>query len=143
MWTRFCCSPAPHSRPRFFPRCKMRCRRGPDPVANPDLVAPRESGLSKEPGHYAHLLADRLDLSLSFFGKPFGHAFVDALGRIVDLPPDRIIMVGDTLHTDILGGRACGLKTVLVQDHGLFAGMDVARYIARSGIVPDFQCPAI
>lgn len=121
----------------------LKARPRPVVVANPDLVAPRESGLSKEPGYYGHLLADRLDLDLNFFGKPFGPAFDDALGRIADVPADRVIMVGDTLHTDILGGRACGLKTVLVRDHGLFAGMDVARYIARSGIVPDFQCPAI
>jgi predicted HAD superfamily phosphohydrolase YqeG len=46
-------------------------------------------------------------------------------------------MVGDTLHTDVLGGRAAGMGTILVTDHGLFAGLDIARFIGRSGIVPD------
>ena len=46
-------------------------------------------------------------------------------------------LVGDTLHTDVLGGRAAGMGAVLVADHGLFAGRDVRGYIARSGIVPD------
>ncbi|MFD1810358.1 HAD hydrolase-like protein [Gemmobacter lanyuensis] len=35
-------------------------------------------------------------------------------------------MVGDTLHTDILGGQAAGHGTILVTDHGLFKGRDVA-----------------
>ena len=36
------------------------------------------------------------------------------------LPPDRLAMVGDTLHTDVLGGAAAGCRSVLVTDHGLF-----------------------
>jgi ribonucleotide monophosphatase NagD (HAD superfamily) len=47
-------------------------------------------------------------------------------------------MVGDTLHTDVLGGAAAGCRTVLVTDHGLFAGRDTVPFIAASGIVPDF-----
>ena len=121
----------------------LKARPMPVVVGNPDLVAPRETGLSKEPGYFAHALADRLGLAPSFFGKPFGDAFADALDRLGDISPERIAMVGDTLHTDILGGRAAGLRTVLVRDHGLFAGTDVNAYIERSGIVPDFQCAAI
>ena len=49
----------------------------------------------------------------------------------------RVAMVGDTLHTDTLGGAAAGCGTVLVTHHGLFKGHDVAPYISRSGIVPD------
>jgi ribonucleotide monophosphatase NagD (HAD superfamily) len=47
-------------------------------------------------------------------------------------------MVGDTLHTDILGGAAYGVKTALVTGHGLFANHNVTPYIAKSGIVPDY-----
>ena len=112
-------------------------------VANPDLVAPRETGLSKEPGYYAHVLADKFHLSPAFFGKPFGNAFEDALQRLDGIPSERIAMVGDTLHTDILGGRAAGTKTVLVRDFGLFARTDVSSYVERSGIIPDFQCGRI
>jgi ribonucleotide monophosphatase NagD (HAD superfamily) len=46
-------------------------------------------------------------------------------------------MVGDSLHTDVLGGRAAGMGSVLVAEHGLFAGRDVSAYIAASGIRPD------
>jgi len=111
-------------------------------VANPDLVAPREDCFSQEPGLFAHDVLDRLDLPAHWFGKPFGACFDDALARL-GLPADRVAMVGDTLHTDILGGRAAGLGTVLIAGHGLFAGQDVGPYIARSGIHPDFVCATI
>jgi predicted HAD superfamily phosphohydrolase YqeG len=52
-------------------------------------------------------------------------------------------MVGDTLHTDVLGGAAAGCRSVLVTDHGLFAGHDAARFISASGIRPDFIVPSI
>jgi glycerol-1-phosphatase len=106
-------------------------------VANPDIVAPQEGGLSVEPGAFAHDLADRLGLVPQWFGKPFGDGFADAMARLGDIPPARVAMVGDTLHTDVLGGRAAGMGTILVTRHGLFTGCDVAPYITRSGIVPD------
>ena len=117
-------------------------RRAPRPVAvaNPDLVAPRETGLSCEPGFYAHHLADETGARPVFFGKPFGDAFEDALARFPGIPRHRVAMVGDSLHTDILGGAAAGLGTVLIRAHGLLAGMDVEPFIARSGIVPDVVC---
>ncbi len=109
-------------------------------VANPDLVAPREAGLSVEPGFFAHALADATGIDPVFFGKPYPDAFDDVLARLPGIPRHRIAMVGDTLHTDVLGGRAAGVGTVLVLDHGLFAGHEIDAYIARSGIVPDYIC---
>ncbi|MEM8552606.1 MAG: HAD family hydrolase [Pseudomonadota bacterium] len=121
----------------------LKAKTRPMAVANPDLVAPRETGLSIEPGYCAHQLADATGITPSFFGKPFNNAFKDALALLDGLEPSRVAMVGDTLHTDILGGSAAGCATVLVRDHGLFAGRSVDPYVARSGIVPDFACPAI
>ena len=109
-------------------------------VANPDIVAPREDGLTLEPGYYAHAIADAAGIVPAFFGKPFGDAYDDVLGRLGEVPRERIAMVGDTLHTDVLGGAAAGLGTVLIERHGLFAGLDVEGYVARSGIVPDVIC---
>ena len=83
---------------------EQRANPRPLVVANPDLVAPRQGGLSKEPGYCAHGLADRLGLVPEFFGKPYRDAFSDALSRLDGFARDRILMVGDTLHTDILGG---------------------------------------
>lgn len=115
--------------------------RNPRPilVGNPDLVAPREDGLSLEPGWFAHETARATGLTPDFSGKPFLAVFDEAKNRI---PADaRVLMVGDTLHTDILGGKAAGFSTLLIEDHGLFKGKDVSGYIARSGIRPDFIAP--
>lgn len=105
-------------------------------VANPDIVAPREDGFTLEPGHFAH----DLPATAEFHGKPYGAALEEAVARLCatsPIPRARIAMVGDTLHTDVLGGRAAGLGTVLIARHGLFRGLDPAPFIAASGIVPD------
>jgi HAD superfamily hydrolase (TIGR01459 family) len=106
-------------------------------IANPDLVAPREGGLTLEPGLFGHDLLDRCGADVHWFGKPFPEAFTDGIAR-TGLSPERLAMVGDTLHTDVLGGAAAGCRSVLVTDHGLFAGRDTGPFIAASGITPDF-----
>jgi glycerol 3-phosphatase-2 len=113
--------------------------RNPRPlvIANPDIVAPREDGLTLEPGLFGHDLLDAVATEVHWFGKPFPDAFAEGIAR-TGLAPDRLAMVGDTLHTDVLGGAAAGCRTVLITDHGLFAGRDVSPYIRSSGITPDF-----
>lgn len=108
-------------------------------VGNPDLVAPREGGLTLEPGHFAHRLADRTGIAPEFLGKPFPEIFRCAMARLPAAPPpERVLMVGDTLHTDILGGRNMGFATALVTGYGSLSGADVDRAIRSSGIAPDF-----
>ena len=113
-------------------------------VANPDVVSPREDHFGLEPGYLGHRLIEKFGTEVIFHGKPFASVF-----EIVDerldgkYDPQRICMIGDTLHTDILGGAAHGWKTVLVCDHGMFKGLDASHYISRSGIVPDWIIPTI
>ena len=107
-------------------------------VANADLAAPRDYGFSREPGHFGHQIADQFPGMVRFFGKPFPEVYDLAERTLPEVPAHRIAMCGDTLHTDVLGGAAAGWRTVLVTGHGLFRGADVAGYIARSGIVPDY-----
>lgn len=107
-------------------------------IGNPDLVAPDEAGFYKQPGAFAHEIADALGIQPVFFGKPYGNAFeliIDTLSEAVKRR--RILMIGDTLHTDILGGAAAGFATALVTKHGVMRDMDVAGCIAASGIRPD------
>ncbi|MHA6326793.1 HAD-IIA family hydrolase [Roseivivax sp. CAU 1753] len=107
-------------------------------VGNPDIVAPRETGFSVEPGSFAHRLADATGTAPRFFGKPFQNIYDLAQGQLGAPAPDRVLMVGDSLHTDILGGQAAGFRTALIAEYGFFGGQDVDGPIARSGIVPDF-----
>lgn len=123
-------------------RLVRELERRPRPVviANPDLVAPREDGLTLEPGWWAHDLQDRTGVVPHFFGKPFREAFDIAAGR---MNSRRLAMVGDTLHTDILGGQNAGFGTILVTDHGILAGRDSASYIRNAGIRPDIIVPSV
>ncbi len=117
----------------------LRARPRPVLVGNPDLVAPREGGLSREPGHFAHRLADCTGVEPEFCGKPFPAIFELAMARLpTPVPPERVLMVGDTLHTDILGAQARGFATALVSGYGALAGADAARAIDDAGIRPDF-----
>ena len=120
----------------------LRQRPRPLVIANPDLVAPREGGLTLEPGLFGHDLLDQVPVETHWFGKPFPEAFTEGIAR-TGLAPDRLAMVGDTLHTDVLGGAAAGCRSVLVTDHGLFAGLDAQPFIQASGIIPDFILPRI
>lgn len=76
-------------------------------------------------------------MPVEFHGKPYPGAFEAAL-RALELPPARVAMVGDTLHTDVLGGRMAGCGTVLVTGHGFFKGVDPDPFIEATGILPDY-----
>ncbi len=121
----------------------LRIRSRPVIVANADLVAPREGGFTLEPGHYAHLLADEGLGRMTFFGKPFPQVHRMIESTLPDIRADRIVMCGDTLHTDILGAAARGWRTVLVTRDGLFSGVDVDAYCLHSAIVPDWRTERI
>lgn len=118
-------------------------------VANPDVVAPLVAGFSLEPGYFAHSILDQFDegapaLPVQFHGKPFPSVYDAVRERIEgDIPAHRIAMLGDTLHTDVLGAKAQGWSSVLVADHGLFRGFDVTPFIQASGLVPDWIIPSI
>lgn len=121
----------------------LRARPRPLIVANADLVAPREGGFSLEPGYYAHLLADADLGHLTYFGKPFPQVHQLIEETLPDTPPHRIVMCGDTLHTDILGAASRGWRTVLVTRDGLFAGTDTDVFCQRSAIHPDWRTERI
>lgn len=113
-------------------------------VANPDVSAPYpDRRLSAEPGYWALRIEAETGVRCERFGKPFSPAFELALSRLgrAAAGRERVAMVGDGLHTDILGGLAAGLGTVLVTDHGLLRGLDWEARAARAGIVPDHVIP--
>lgn len=80
---------------------------------------------------------------VEYWGKPYGNIYDYALRNEL-MPRDRMLMIGDTLQTDILGGKNYGMKTVLVR-RGISelnmreAGMqDMAAYARSLNIVPDY-----
>ena len=121
-------------------------RESPRPVlvANPDISAPYpDARYSAEPGYWALRIEAETGVRCEPYGKPFGPAFELALPRLgaAGVRRSRVAMVGDGLYTDILGGLAAGLGTVLVTDHGLLKGFDWEARAARAGIFPDHVIP--
>lgn len=116
----------------------LRGRPRPVLVANPDLVAPREHGWTLEPGHYARWIERESGVRCEYYGKPFANIFAIARQRLGgEIDPSRVLMVGDTLHTDVLGGRAAGFDTALVTDFGVSRGLDLDLVCASIGIRPN------
>ena len=126
-------------------------------IANPDVTAPQADGsFSTEPGYWTVRMMQAaanqgVEVDVRWYGKPYGPVFNLALARMqikldnrssgaLNHPFDasRIAMVGDSLHTDILGGAAVGMTTVLITDHGLFRGQDALRFCISCGLFPDW-----
>ncbi|KIT15180.1 HAD-IIA family hydrolase [Jannaschia aquimarina] len=121
----------------------IAARSRPVLVGNPDIAAPQDDGASKEPGYWAHRLADRTGVEPRFFGKPFGNIYDLAFARLDAGSSARVLMVGDSLHTDVLGAQTAGISSALVTGHGLLKGLDIAELIETSGLRPDLILPSI
>ncbi|MBF0627391.1 MAG: HAD-IIA family hydrolase [Magnetococcales bacterium] len=109
-------------------------------LANPDLATPKPDGrLEAVAGYAAMDLAERFELELEGIGKPFGPIFQEVVQRFPGVPRERILMIGDTLDTDILGAAAMGFASCLTLS-GACAGWGerLESLCAARGICPDY-----
>ncbi|MBF0424523.1 MAG: HAD-IIA family hydrolase [Magnetococcales bacterium] len=116
-------------------------------LANPDLVAPNSQGSNLwVSGLTVADLEQRFGMPWVGLGKPFAPVFDFALERVGMLSRERILMVGDTLETDILGGAAMGFATCLTLS-GVLAGQggggEVVDVCRERGICPDYIVDSI
>jgi HAD superfamily hydrolase (TIGR01450 family) len=125
----------------------MRRVTAPVIVANPDLVYPvneQEVGLAV--GSLAAMLERIVGKSFVRFGKPdtmmFSHAFACAHENNPNLRKSDVLMVGDTLETDILGANTFGLDTALVLS-GNTQSEQAERLIQAKGIIPTYLCQSV
>lgn len=113
-------------------------------VGNPDIGAPHGDHITATPGYF---LADLVEQTAqrakpTLFGKPDRSIFAMAIAPHQITDPSRVLMVGDTLYTDILGGNAMGFKTLLLQC-GVYQHKDIMTVIAHTGISPHYVAPAL
>jgi HAD superfamily hydrolase (TIGR01450 family) len=124
----------------------LRHKNIPVIVANSDKLYPvSKNDVAVATGGIAKLVENMLNKKFIHFGKPdtqmFMYAF-DDLNKFGSFSKNEILMVGDNLNTDILGGNKFGVKTTLVLS-GNTSAEDVEMQINSSGIIPDFICPSI
>jgi len=85
----------------------------------------RKDGLALDVGPFVAALEYATEQEASVIGKPSPAYFETALNDL-RLPAGRVAMVGDDIHTDIAGGHAAGLKTILVKT-GKYRAEDVGK----------------
>lgn len=124
----------------------LRYKNIPVIVANSDKFYPvSKHDVAVATGGIAKLVESMLHKKFIHFGKPDSQMFMyayDELNKTGSFSKNEILMVGDTLETDILGGNKFGVKTALVLS-GNTSANDVHVAINASGIIPDFICESI
>jgi ribonucleotide monophosphatase NagD (HAD superfamily) len=115
-------------------------------VANSDKYYPvSKSDVAIAIGGISRLVEYVVDQKFIRFGKPDSQMFMyayDDLNKIGNFAKEDILMVGDTLRTDILGGNKFGLKTLLVLSGNTRAD-NVDLKINSTGIIPDYVADSI
>ncbi len=113
-------------------------------VANTDINYPvSRNDIAIAIGGIANLVEKVVGKKFIRFGKPDAQMFLLAYERaLIDIPTIKrkeILMVGDTLYTDIIGGNKFGLDTALVLSGNTLPDMAKIR-ISGSGIIPTYIC---
>jgi HAD superfamily hydrolase (TIGR01458 family) len=73
-----------------------------------------DGGLSLDAGPFVAALEHGSGKTATLVGKP-SPAFFEAAARELDVPPERIAVVGDDLESDVAGARASGMIGVAVR----------------------------
>lgn len=116
-------------------------------VANTDINYPvNGNDIAVAIGGIADMVEKIVHKNFIRFGKPdaqmFLFAYEWALRKQPHLQRNEILMVGDTLFTDIIGGNKFGMDTALVLSGNTLPDMADIR-IRTSGIIPDYICESV
>lgn len=125
----------------------VRHRNIPVVVANADLSYPVDAQtVGVAIGSLAAMMERIVGKQFIRFGKPdammFNYAFERARAVRPGLKKAGVLMVGDTLHTDIVGANKFGFDTALVLT-GNTQPSRVATRIDATGIVPTHICESV
>lgn len=122
----------------------LRRRNIPAIVANTDHTYPLSSNneVSIAIGGIASMIESIVGKRFIRFGKPDSQLFMfayDLVRERMQISKKEILMVGDTLHTDVMGGNKFGFDTVLVLTGNTLPD-DAETSIRSTGIVPTYIC---
>jgi HAD superfamily hydrolase (TIGR01457 family) len=107
-------------------------------ATNPDRALPLAGGTIPDVAGVIAFLEATTGRSVEVVtGKPHPSMIQAALAQLA-LPPERCLMVGDRLETDVLMGQRAGMRTALV-----LTGVAAREDIDRLDIRPDFVCTSI
>ncbi len=124
----------------------LRKKNVPVIVANTDINYPvSKNDVAVAIGGISNMVEEILGKHFIRFGKPDAQMFMFGYERACQdkqVKRNEILMVGDTLFTDIIGGNKFGMDTALVLSGNTLPEMATIR-ISSSGIIPDYICPSV
>ena len=106
---------------------------------NPDIVANNGKYLRKTPGYFAKILAQG-GLEVQYFGKPIVGIYeytLDGLG----IAKDKMLMIGDSVITDVKGADTYGIDSILVTKDGILKSLSdeaLELLCKKSGVTPTY-----
>jgi len=115
-------------------------------VANTDISYPvNKIEIAIAIGGISDMIEEIVGKKFIRFGKPDAQMFMFAYDQILAKGPirkDEILMVGDTLYSDIMGGNKFGMDTALVLT-GNTLPHEAELKIVSSGIIPTYICDSV
>jgi len=81
--------------------------------SNPDTTIPKHGVVRYCAGYFAEIM-ERFGGEVIYTGKPKNIIYDEVIERKLGTKKDRILMIGDTFETDILGANKAGIHSALV-----------------------------
>lgn len=81
--------------------------------ANPDVTIPRQESIRYNAGYFASKI-EKFGGNVFYTGKPYSEIYSKILIQFPHINKKRILMIGDTLETDILGANRISIDSALV-----------------------------
>lgn len=81
--------------------------------ANPDIIIPNLGKNRYCAGYFAQKI-EQFGGKVIYTGKPYEEIFNKVLSTIKEVSKERILMIGDTFETDIIGAQRVGIHSALV-----------------------------
>jgi len=124
----------------------LRLTNVPVIIANTDIAYPvSKHQIAVAIGGIADMIEEIVGKNFIRFGKPDAQMFMFAYETVQskrDIKKNEILMVGDTLYTDIIGGNKFGLDTALVLSGTTLPNIAKIK-IETSGIIPNYVCDSV
>lgn len=91
---------------------------------------------------------ERLGCTVTYFGKPYPEVYAQALA-MMGLSGDKVLAIGDGLHTDVLGAKQAGCASALVtggilkQELGNISREALRAHLAKQDVQADYVLPGL
>jgi HAD superfamily hydrolase (TIGR01459 family) len=120
-------------------------KRGlPGICVNPDKIAPHGDSFNYTAGSFAKRY-EEMGGKVDYYGKPYPIAYEKIFEIFSDegINKDKLLMIGDSLETDILGANNVGIDSMLVMSgtHRALDNEALENLVKECGIIPSYVAP--